>query len=89
MWSRFLLKVVLLVLVVVGTVQLISAQVRLDKNQRQLAALQEEKEQLVLNNEELTALLDDGSYDALIERALRENGYVRSDERVYTDVTGN
>jgi hypothetical protein len=32
---------------------------------------------------------EDDSYEDLIERALRENGYVRSDEKVYTDITGN
>ncbi len=87
--GSLLLKLVLLLFIVYSVINLTAAQVRLAKNRQQLAELQARQEALELSNAELKALLADGSYDDLIERALRENGYVRSDERVYVDVTGN
>ena len=87
--GSLLLKLVLLLFIVYSVINLTAAQVRLAKNRQQLAELQARQEALELSNAELKALLADGSDDDLIERALRENGYVRSDERVYVDVTGN
>ncbi len=87
--GSLLLKLVLLLFIVYSVINLTAAQVRLAKNRQQLAELQARQEALELTNAELKALLEEGSYDDLIERALRENGYVRSDERVYVDVTGN
>lgn len=84
-----MVKIVLLLFILYSVINLTAAQVRLSKSRRQLDELRDKQEDLKLSNAELQSLLEDDSYDALIERALRENGYVRSDERVYTDITGN
>lgn len=87
--SSFLIKIVLLLFLVYSIINLTSAQIRLSKSRQQLDELRQKEEQLQLSNDELKRLLDNDAYGDLIERALRENGYVRSDEKVYTDITGN
>ncbi len=87
--GKFLLHIVLALFIVYSIVNLTVAQIRLAQNKQELAELESEKQELQMTNEQLRALLDEGSYEALLERALRENGYVRSDEKVYTDITGN
>ena len=87
--GSILLKVVLLLFIVYSIINLTTAQIRLSKNKQELEQLQAQQQELQLTNQELQAMLGDGSYEDLIERALRENGYVRSDEKVYTDITGN
>lgn len=87
--GSFLIKIVLLLFIVYSVINLTAAQVRLSKKRQELEELQAKQEELQLTNDQLQQLLEEGSYDDLIERALRENGYVRSDEKVYTDITGN
>ncbi len=87
--GKFLLHIVLALFIVYSIINLTIAQIRLAQNKQELSELQTQKQELELTKEQLTALLDEGSYEALLERALRENGYVRSDEKVYTDITGN
>lgn len=87
--GKFLLHIVLALFIVYSIVNLTVAQIRLAQNKQELAELESEKQELQMTNEQLRTLLDEGSYEALLERALRENGYVRSDEKVYTDITGN
>ena len=86
--GSLLLKIVLLLFIVYSIINLTTAQIRLSKNKQELEQLQAQQQELQLTNQELQAMLGDGSYEDLIERALRENGYVRSDEKVYTDITG-
>ncbi len=87
--GKFLLHIVLALFIVYSIINLTIAQIRLAQNKQELSELRTQKQELELTKEQLTALLDEGSYEALLERALRENGYVRSDEKVYTDITGN
>lgn len=89
MKARFIVKIVLLFFIVYSIISLTATQIHLSQNRQKLSELKEKQKELQLSNQQLTALLDEGSYDDLIERALRENGYVRSDEKVYTDITGN
>ena len=86
--GRFILKLVLLLFIVYSIISLTVNQIQLSQHRQNLAELEQKQQELQLSNEQLKALLDEGSYEDLIERALRENGYVRSDEKVYTDITG-
>ncbi len=86
--GRFILKLVLLLFIVYSIISLTINQIQLSQNRQKLAELEQKQQELQLSNDQLKALLDEGSYEDLIERALRENGYVRSDEKVYTDITG-
>ncbi len=85
----FFIKIVLLLFIVYSIINLTTNQISLSSNRQELKELQAKQQELQMTNDELTRLLDDGSYDDLIERTLRENGYVRSDETVYIDTTGN
>ncbi len=87
--GSFLLKIVLLLFIVYSVINLTAAQIRLAQNKQKLEEKQSQEQELLLSNQQLKSLLDEGSYEDLIERTLRENGYVRSDEKVYTDITGN
>lgn len=87
--SNIVIKIILLLVIIVSVINITSAQVKLSKRRAQLAEYEEQAEQLRLSNDELAKLLEDGSYDDLIERALRENGYVNADEKVYADIAGN
>ena len=87
--GRFIFKIVLLLLIVYSLISLTVSQINLSQNRQKLAELEAKQQELQLSYDQLTALLDEDSYDDLIERVLRENGYVRSDEKVYTDITGN
>jgi cell division protein FtsB len=89
LFGSILIKIVLLFFIVYSIINLTTAQIRLSRNKQELEHLQAQEQELQLTNQELQKLLDDDSYEDLIERALRENGYVRSDEKVYTDITGN
>lgn len=89
LFGKMFIYVVLALIIVYSIVNLTIAQIRLAQNKQELAELESEKQELQLTKQELQAMLDEDSYDALLERALRENGYVRSDEKVYTDITGN
>ena len=79
-------KIVLLLFIIYSVVNLTTAQIRLSKKNQELAQLQLKEQELQLTNSQLQGLLNDGSYEDMLERALRENGYVRSDEKVYTDI---
>ncbi len=81
-----LVKIVLLLVILYSVVNLTTVQIRLSKKNQQLAELQLKEQELQLTNAQLQKLLKDGSYEDMLERALRENGYVRSDEKVYTDI---
>lgn len=55
-----------------------------------LTQLQNQRDTIKLENEELSALLDSDSHSAIIEKAARERlGYVYSDEEIYIDISGN
>lgn len=62
----------------------------MNDGRQQLAELEQEYAQKSYEIDELKALLENGSDEALIEKAARERlGYVYSDEQVYIDISGN
>ena len=56
------------------------------KTYLELKEKQAEEAAIKISNAELSQLLESGTQDVLVERVLRENGYVRADERVYVDL---
>lgn len=61
----------------------------LNKSRAELAALNAEYEQTLLDIEELKALLESESDDQLIEKAARERlGYAYPEEQVFIDYSG-
>ncbi|MEE1052846.1 MAG: septum formation initiator family protein [Acutalibacteraceae bacterium] len=63
---------------------------QLTEDRNTLTQLQNQRDTIKLENEELSALLDSDSHSAIIEKAARERlGYVYSDEEIYIDISGN
>lgn len=63
---------------------------QLTEDRNTLTQLQNQRDTIKLEKEELSALLDSDSHSAIIEKAARERlGYVYSDEEIYIDISGN
>lgn len=86
MKSTLFIKIILVLFVIFSIVNITAKQIELAKKEKTLEAKQTELAALQASNEEMQRLLDSGTQDELVERILRENGYVRADERVYVDL---
>ncbi len=68
-------------------VSLVRYQVAISSKKQELANVQDQLNQQLAQNEELTRSLADGE-DAIIERIAREQGYAKPNERVFVDISG-
>ncbi|MBR2875536.1 MAG: septum formation initiator family protein [Clostridia bacterium] len=68
-------------------VSFFSVKKEISEKEAELNALVEQYEQQVAQNEELKKTIDENDEAALAEKYARENGYVKTDERVYIDIT--
>ena len=82
----FFLKLIIVLFVVFSIVNITAKQIELSRRQQILKEKQAEEAAIKISNAELSQLLESGTQDVLVERVLRENGYVRADERVYVDL---
>lgn len=88
-------KSVIVRLIVLGVsvymiVTLIGLGNQLARDLEELERLENNKNTIALENEELKALLESDSHSAIIEKAARERlGYVYSNEEIYIDISGN
>lgn len=80
------IKIILVLFVIFSIINITAKQIELSKKEKLLEEKRAELAALQVSNEELQQLIDSGTQDELIERILRENGYVKSDERVYVDI---
>ena len=87
--NAVLIKLVLLLFVVVSIVNIIVNQVKYNKQAAVLDAANAEKAVAEQKVDSLKQKIENGAADDMIEEALRERGYVKSGEKVYTDITGN
>ncbi len=83
--GSLLVKIVLLLFIISSVISLLSAKAYLSKKEQEVAQLKKQEQELQLTYDQLQTLLSQGSHEDLMERALREHGYVRTDEKVYTD----
>ena len=86
MKGTLFIKIILVLFVIFSIINITAKQIELSKKEKLLEEKREELAALQVSNEELQQLIDSGTQDELIERILRENGYVKSDERVYVDI---
>ncbi len=68
-------------------VSIIKSQVKYNKQQSELAALQSTYESLTAENQALEDAVSGKSEAELAEEYARKKGYVMPDERVYVDIT--
>ncbi len=57
------------------------------EKKQELNELQTQYEEQLKQNEELQNTIDENDEAAIAEKYARENGYVKTDERVYIDIT--
>lgn len=86
MKGTLIIKIILVLFVLFSIINITAKQIELSKKEKILEEKKAELSALQVSNEELQQLLDSGTQDELVERILRENGYVKSDERVYVDL---
>ena len=86
MKATLFIKIILVLFVIFSIINITAKQIELSKKEKLLEEKRAELAALQVSNEELQQLIDSGTQDELIERILRENGYVKSDERVYVDI---
>ena len=83
-------KLLLLAFILYSIYSLVQMYTGLAKSSQLLAEKRESEQELTLRNQELEKLLEEGNQGDMIERAARSKlGYAYSDEKVYTDISGN
>jgi len=68
-------------------VSFISANQEINEKKEHLADLQNHKEDVVQQNKDIEKTIEENDEAAIAEKYARENGYVKTDERVYIDIT--
>lgn len=67
----------------------VTGQFQMAEKKRELAEIEAQLSQQAQTNAELERLMESGDQDAYIERIAREKlGYVRPDERIFVDISG-
>ena len=87
--NAILIKIVLLLFVIISIVNIIVNQVNYNKQSAALEAANAEKAAAEQKVNALKDKVENGAVDDMIEEALRERCFVKSGEKVYTDITGN
>lgn len=68
-------------------VSFFSAYKEINEKKEELSALQTQKEEQVQLNKDIEKTIKENDEAAIAEKYARENGYVKTDERVYIDIT--
>lgn len=88
-FSRTLLKIAVAGASAYLMVAFVGGQMQLAQKQQELQVLDEKVQKQQQQNEELLSLMESDDESAYIERIAREQlGYVRPDERIFMDISG-
>ena len=68
-------------------VSFFSAYKEINEKKEELSNLQTQKEEQVQLNKDIEKTIKENDEAAIAEKYARENGYVKTDERVYIDIT--
>jgi len=69
---------------------LVSLQIELADKQKTLAKLEEQKQELMISNEEKKELIEKSDQDEFVEQIAREYfGFAYPDEQIYIDISGS
>ena len=68
-------------------VSFFSSYKEINEKKEELANLQTQKEEQVQLNKDIEKTIKENDEAAIAEKYARENGYVKTDERVYIDIT--
>ena len=84
------LKLAVVCVAVYIAFSLVSLQIELAEKRRTLAKLEEQKQELMLSNEEKKQLIEKSDQDEFVEQIAREYfGFAYPDEQIYIDVSGS
>lgn len=87
--KSIVLRLAMLAFAIYMIVSMSQLQIQLVEEKSRLSELNKEYDAVVLKNQQLAALLENGTESEFIERAARDRlGYVYSNEEVYTDISG-
>ena len=85
-----LLRVSVILFLLYVVISLVQIQGSIQKNQEQLAALEQQNEEQRIANKALERILSDGTEEEYIERIAREQlGFAYPEEQVLVDISGS
>ena len=84
--AGFLTKLVIVVLLVYMATSLLDLRGQIRDAEQTRAALEEQVRQKQLENQQLSAAIENSDDPDMLERVAREKGYVKSNETIYVNI---
>ena len=84
--AGFLTKIVVVVLLIYMATSLLDLRGQIRDAEQTRAALEEQVKQKQLENQQLSAAIENSDDPDMLERVAREKGYVKSNETIYVNI---
>ena len=84
--AGFLTKLVIVVLLIYMATSLLDLRGQIRAAEQARAALEEQVKQKQLENQQLSAAIENSDDPDMLERVAREKGYVKSNETIYVNI---
>ena len=84
--AGFLTKLVIVVLLIYMATSLLDLRGQIRDAEQTRAALEEQVKQKQLENQQLSAAIENSDDPDMLERVAREKGYVKSNETIYVNI---
>ena len=84
--AGFLTKMVIVVLLIYMATSLLDLRGQIRDAEQTRAALEEQVRQKQLENQQLSAAIENSDDPDMLERVAREKGYVKSNETIYVNI---
>ena len=84
--AGFLTKIVVVVLLIYMATSLLDLRGQIRDAEQTRAALEEQVRQKQLENQQLSAAIENSDDPDMLERVAREKGYVKSNETIYVNI---
>lgn len=84
--AGFLTKLVIVVLLIYMATSLLDLRGQIRDAEQARAALEEQVKQKQLENQQLSAAIENSDDPDMLERVAREKGYVKSNETIYVNI---
>lgn len=84
--AGFLTKLVIMVLLIYMATSLLDLRGQIRDAEQTRAALEEQVKQKQLENQQLSAAIENSDDPDMLERVAREKGYVKSNETIYVNI---
>ena len=84
--AGFLTKIVVVVLLIYMATSLLDLRTQIREAEGAKATLEEQVKQQQLENQQLSAAIENSDDPDMLERVAREKGYVKSNETIYVNI---